>query len=67
MGTGSEDSMAQPIDDADWDIAMIVLAVNTGPKNCKSRGMDHTVATSPFYSAWVETAQSDLAISKGHC
>ncbi|NQM29620.1 diphosphomevalonate decarboxylase [Streptococcus suis] len=62
MGTGSEDSMARPIDDADWDIAMIVLAVNTGPKKIASReGMDHTVATSPFYSAWVETAQSDLA------
>ncbi len=32
MGTGSEDSMAHPIDDADWDIGMVVLAVNTGPK-----------------------------------
>ncbi len=32
MGTASEDSMAHPIDDADWDIGMVVLAVNTGPK-----------------------------------
>ncbi|HFI0578088.1 TPA: diphosphomevalonate decarboxylase [Streptococcus suis] len=61
MGTGSEDSMAHPIDDADWDIAMVVLAVNTGPKKIASReGMDHTVATSPFYAAWVETAKQDL-------
>ncbi|HEM6155238.1 TPA: diphosphomevalonate decarboxylase [Streptococcus suis] len=61
MGTGSEDSMAHPIDDADWDIGMVVLAVNTGPKKIASReGMDHTVATSPFYPAWVETAQQDL-------
>ncbi|WP_449458304.1 diphosphomevalonate decarboxylase [Streptococcus suis] len=61
MGTGSEDSMAHPIDDADWDIGMVVLAVNTGPKKIASReGMDHTVATSPFYAAWVETAKQDL-------
>ncbi|HEM4954354.1 TPA: diphosphomevalonate decarboxylase [Streptococcus suis] len=61
MGTVSEDSMAHPIDNADWDIAMVVLAVNTGPKKIASReGMDHTVATSPFYSAWVETAKQDL-------
>ncbi|HFI0037150.1 TPA: diphosphomevalonate decarboxylase [Streptococcus suis] len=61
MGTGSEDSMARPIDDADWDIGMVVLAVNTGPKKIASReGMDHTVTTSPFYSAWVETAKQDL-------
>ncbi|MDQ8767307.1 diphosphomevalonate decarboxylase, partial [Streptococcus ruminantium] len=32
MGTSSEDSMAHPIDDADWDIGMLVLAVDTGPK-----------------------------------
>ncbi|HFI0099977.1 TPA: diphosphomevalonate decarboxylase [Streptococcus suis] len=61
MGTGSEDSMAHPIDDADWDIAMVVLAVHTGPKKIASReGMDHTVATSPFYTAWVENAKQDL-------
>lgn len=61
MGTGSEDSMAHPIDDADWDIGMVVLAVNTGPKKIASReGMDHTVATSPFYTAWVETSKQDL-------
>ncbi|HEM2797957.1 TPA: diphosphomevalonate decarboxylase [Streptococcus suis] len=61
MGTGSEDSMAHPIDDADWDIGMVVLAVNTGPKKIASReGMDHTVATSSFYTAWVETAKQDL-------
>lgn len=61
MGTSSEDSMAHPIDDADWDIGMLVLAVDTGPKKIASReGMEHTVASSPFYQAWVETARSDL-------
>lgn len=61
MGTGSHDSMAHPIDPADWDIAMLILAVDTGPKKIASRdGMDHTLATSPFYQAWVETAKIDL-------
>ncbi|HEL2576270.1 TPA: diphosphomevalonate decarboxylase [Streptococcus suis] len=65
MGTGSADSMAHPIDDADWDIGMIVLAVNTGQKKIASReGMDHTVATSPFYQAWVDTAKEDLQAIK---
>lgn len=65
MGTGSEDSAARPIDDADWDIGMLVLAVDTGQKKIASReGMDHTVATSPFYSAWVETAKTDLEAMK---
>lgn len=65
MGTGAEDSVARPIDDADWDIGMLVLAVDTGQKKIASReGMDHTVATSPFYSAWVETAKTDLEAMK---
>ncbi|HFI0064380.1 TPA: diphosphomevalonate decarboxylase [Streptococcus suis] len=65
MGTGSADSMAHPIDDADWDIGMIVLAVNTGQKKIASReGMDHTVATSPFYQAWMDTAKEDLQAIK---
>ncbi|HFI0305047.1 TPA: diphosphomevalonate decarboxylase [Streptococcus suis] len=65
MGTGSADSMAHPIDDADWDIGMVVLAVNTGQKKIASReGMDHTVATSPFYQAWVDTAKEDLQAIK---
>ena len=29
MGTSSEDSMAHPIDDADWDLGMLILAVDT--------------------------------------
>ncbi|MGT2716394.1 diphosphomevalonate decarboxylase [Streptococcus respiraculi] len=61
MGTSAADSMAHPIDDATWDIGMIILAVDTGKKKIASRvGMDHTVQTSPFYSMWVETAAQDL-------
>ncbi len=65
MGTCSEDSLARPIDQADWDLAMLVLAVDTSQKKIASReGMDHTVATSPFYQAWVDTAKADLAAIK---
>lgn len=65
MGTCSEDSMAHPIDDADWDIGMLVLAVDTQQKKIASRvGMEHTMKTSPFYPAWVETAKEDLLAIK---
>lgn len=57
----SEDSYAQAIDPADWDLAMVMVVVNQASKKISSRqGMDHTVATSPFYPAWVATAQEDL-------
>ncbi|TCD45736.1 diphosphomevalonate decarboxylase [Streptococcus sp. X16XC17] len=65
MGTSSEDSMARPIDDADWGIGMLILAVDTNQKKIASRvGMDHTVATSSFYEAWVATAKEDLRAIK---
>ncbi|MFW3652763.1 diphosphomevalonate decarboxylase [Vagococcus fluvialis] len=61
----SETSHAIPVDDASWDIGMIVIAVNTGQKKLSSRvGMKQTIATSPFYSSWVETATSDLTKMK---
>lgn len=65
MGKSSADSMAHPIDDADWDIAMIVLALDTKQKKIASRvGMEHTVQTSPFYPAWVTSAKEDLIAMK---
>lgn len=61
----SETSHAIPVDDASWDIGMIVIAVNTGRKKLSSRiGMKQTITTSPFYSSWVETATSDLTKMK---
>lgn len=61
----SESSYAIPVDDATWDIGMIVIAVNTGQKKLSSRvGMKQTIETSPFYSSWVETATSDLTKMK---
>ena len=61
QGTNSEDSMAIPIDDASWDIGMLIVVVNGAAKKISSRiGMEQTVATSPFYPAWVESAKTDL-------
>lgn len=60
-GTSSQNSMAVPIDDADWDVGMVIVAVNTSEKKVSSReGMKRTVETSPFYSVWQETAEADL-------
>lgn len=60
-GTSSATSCAHYLDDASWNIGMIIIVVNTTKKTISSRsGMEHTVQTSPFYSAWVESATNDL-------
>lgn len=60
-GTFEGDSYAIEIDDASWDIGMVVVVVNKREKAISSReGMKSTVATSPFYKAWVESAGEDL-------
>ena len=39
-----------------------IIAVDTGPKSQTSRdGMNHTVATSPLFPPWPETAEQDCA------
>lgn len=64
-GSSSKDSMAIPVDDADWDIGMVIVAVNKSAKKISSRlGMKQTVETSPFYPAWVESAEKDLVAIK---
>lgn len=64
-GTSSEDSMAVPVDDASWDIGMVIVAVNKSAKKISSRvGMKQTVETSPFYPAWVASAEEDLIAIK---
>lgn len=64
-GTSSEDSMAVPVDDANWDIGMVIIAVNKSAKKISSRvGMKQTVETSPFYPAWVASAEEDLLAIK---
>ncbi|MCZ0717069.1 diphosphomevalonate decarboxylase [Aerococcus kribbianus] len=61
QGSSPENSMAIPIDAANWDIGMVVIAVNKGAKKISSRqGMAHTLATSPFYEEWVKQSRQDL-------
>ncbi|WP_018142841.1 diphosphomevalonate decarboxylase [Alloscardovia criceti] len=61
-GTGSEDSVAVPVDDANWDIAMVLAAVSTDKKKISSTyGMKHTMATSAFYPLWRQASEGDLA------
>src|SRR5699024_3371496 len=60
-GNSDRSSMALPVRDADFDIAMIFLLLNKGQKNISSRdGMKRTVETSPYYPQWVETTEKDL-------
>ncbi|AOZ93681.1 diphosphomevalonate decarboxylase [Paenibacillus crassostreae] len=61
MGTSADDSYAVPIDDANWDIGMVVIVVNSQRKAISSRiGMKNTVETSPFYAGWLESTAKDL-------
>lgn len=55
------DSIAAPIA-SDWrDLRIALLEIDTREKAMPSRdGMNHTVATSPLYSAWPHTAEADL-------
>lgn len=65
MGTNSEDSFAIEVDDASWDIGMVIVAVNKEAKELSSReGMKRTVETSPFYPAWKEAAKKDIVALK---
>lgn len=60
-GTASHNSMAVKIDDATWDIGMVIMAINTKEKRVSSReGMAHTLKTSPFYKEWVRQNMIDL-------
>jgi diphosphomevalonate decarboxylase len=52
---------AYEFDRADWDIAMIVVIINKEKKLISSKqAMRMTVQTSPFYPAWVKSAQTDI-------
>mgnify|MGYP000067481088 FL=1 len=60
-GTSEKDSYAVPIDDAKWDIGMVIVIVNSKEKKISSReGMKRTVETSPFYKVWVQSAEDDI-------
>ena len=61
-GTSDEDSVAVPVDDADWDIGMIFIVVDDKRKDVSStEGMRLVVETSPYYEGWVSSSIEDLA------
>lgn len=61
-GTSDTDSIAIPIDNADWDIGMIFIIVDDGRKDVSStEGMRRVVETSPYYDGWVSSTKNDLA------
>lgn len=60
-GNNHETSFATKIDDANWDIAMIILVLNDGKKTISSRvAMKKTIETSPLYNAYVESSHIDI-------
>lgn len=65
QGTSDEDSVAIPVDDADWDIGMLFIIVDDNRKDVSStEGMRRVVETSPYYDGWVSSAAKDLAAIK---
>ena len=61
IGNESDSSFAEMLDEADWDIGMLVVMINKEQKKISSRvGMEHTIETSPFYKLWPETVAEDL-------
>lgn len=61
-GTTDKDSIAVPVDDANWDIGMIFIIVDDKRKDVSStEGMRLVVETSPYYDGWVTSAEEDLA------
>lgn len=60
-GDSDKTSFAKKIDDANWDIGMVAVIVNSKKKRVSSRkGMKSTVLTSPFYKNWPEDTEKDL-------
>lgn len=60
--TDGTDSFAiQIIDEKAWDVSVLSVVVEAGPKSVSSRdGMQRTVDTSPFYEGWLATLEEDL-------
>lgn len=60
------DSYAEPLlDAAAWPLVVVIAITGRGEKPVGSRsGMAASAATSPYYSAWVETSAADLALGR---
>lgn len=60
-GHDSASSYSEPLDQSDWDIRMLVVALNQDRKKISSRnGMEATLATSPYYRLWPQEVEQDL-------
>lgn len=60
-GVDHDTSFSHKICDNDWDISMIVIIINAKKKEISSRdGMKRTVETSPYYNAWIDSAERDV-------
>ena len=57
------DAFAEPIlDAADWPLSVVVAITSREAKSVSSTaGMGRSAASSPFYPAWTDTANQDLA------
>ncbi|SEM49322.1 diphosphomevalonate decarboxylase [Ligilactobacillus sp. WC1T17] len=54
-------SYAVPLEEhTSWKIAMIAIVLNSAQKKISSRAGMQTAQTSPYYPAWVKTANDDL-------
>jgi diphosphomevalonate decarboxylase len=66
-GTDDATSFAEPVPGGEaggpLDPAMAVVVLDAGPKSVSSReAMRRTVATSPFFPAWTESTEQDVAL-----
>jgi diphosphomevalonate decarboxylase len=61
--TDGRDSVARPILAAEaWPLTVVVAVTSTAQKSVGSTaGMNRTRDTSPYYDAWVDTSERDLA------
>ncbi len=58
---GLDSHAHQLADQEHWDLRMVVATFHDGPKPIGSTdGMNHTMATSPYYPAWVASVPADL-------
>lgn len=66
-GTAADghDSVASPLLPPDaWDLRVVVALVSTAQKAVSSREGMRRAAASPFYPAWVDGAEADLAAAR---
>src|SRR5699024_11953280 len=50
---------------AGWPLEVVVAVTDSSPKAVDSRrGMNHTMATSPYYPAWVDGVAADVDVAR---